>query len=351
MDQRFAVQDLVAFARTMLEAAGFDGEKADVTARRLVEADMMGHTTHGLQLLGGYIGDARAGKMQTTGEPEILAERAAVVTWDGGYRPGVWLTDKGLGVAMAKARDCGQGTVVIRRSHHIACLATFLPKATEAGMMAVIASSDPATGSVAPYGGRKPLYTPNPIAVGIPTGGDPILIDISASITTNGMSGRLAKAGKRMPFACYLDAEGNLTDDPRVIDADPPGSILPLGGLEYGHKGYGLGLMIEAMTQALPGFGRLDQPTTWGAGVFIQAFDPSAFAGDDAFKRQTDGLVEACHKNPPRPGVERVRLPGEAALGRMREAREKGVVLHPGIMDGLAPLAAELGVQTPTPKA
>ena len=98
-------------------------------------------------------------------------------------------------------------TVVIRRSHHIACLQTYLPKATDQGMMVLIASSDPHVATVAPYGGRKPLYTPDPVACGIPTDDDPILIDISASITTNGMSGRLAAQGRQMDYVAYLDAE------------------------------------------------------------------------------------------------------------------------------------------------
>ena len=37
----------------------------------------------------------------------------------------------------------GTATVVIRRSHHIGCLAAFLQQATDRGMMLIVASSDP----------------------------------------------------------------------------------------------------------------------------------------------------------------------------------------------------------------
>ena len=67
---------------------------------------------------------------------------------------------------------------------------------------------------MAPYGGTTPVFTPDPIAVGIPTAGDPILIDTSASITTNGMSARLRAEGRRFPHAWLLDAAGKPTDDP-----------------------------------------------------------------------------------------------------------------------------------------
>lgn len=349
-DQRWAIADLEGFAEKLLLAAGFEPEKARVTGRLLVEADALGHTTHGLQLLGPYVADAVAGRMRTKGEPRVVADRPAALTWDGDRLPGVWLTDKALGEAMARAKELGTAIVTIRRSHHIACLAAFLSRATDAGMMAVISSSDPSVASVAPFGGKKPLYTPNPIAIGIPTSGEPILVDISASITTNGLSGRLAAEGKRMPHPWLLDAEGNPTDDPNVV-ADPAagGSILPMGGLDHGHKGYGLALMIEALTQGLSGYGRSQAPTDWGAAVTVQAIDPACFGGLDAFTRETGWLADACRDNPPRPGVERVRLPGENGLRRKREAMEKGVALYPGIWAKLEALAAEHGITPPKP--
>ena len=55
----------------------------------------------------------------------------------------------------------GLAAVTIRRSHHIACLATFLPTAIEAGMMAIIACSDPSEAVVAPAGGRTGVFTPD----------------------------------------------------------------------------------------------------------------------------------------------------------------------------------------------
>jgi LDH2 family malate/lactate/ureidoglycolate dehydrogenase len=101
--------------------------------------------------------------------------------------------------ALARVPAHGIAAVAIRESHHIGCLASYLERATSKGCMILLTCFDPSEASVAPYGGLQALFTPDPIAVGIPTDGDPVLIDMSASITTNGMTGRLHKEGRRFP--------------------------------------------------------------------------------------------------------------------------------------------------------
>lgn len=348
-EARYAAGDLVDFASALFAAAGTPAERARVIGELLVEADLMGHTTHGLALAGAYLGDIEKGQMEVQGEPLVVRDKGACLTWDGRRLSGVWLTASAVDEAVARSERFGIGSVVVRNGHHIACLATFLTRATAKGRMVIVTSSDPSVASVAPFGGTKAVFTPDPIAIGIPTDGDPILIDTSASITTNGMSARLAKEGKRFAHPWLLDAQGNPTDDPAVLFADPEGTILPTGGADHGHKGYGLALMIESLTQGLGGFGRAEAPTGWGASVFVQAFDPEAFGGAGAFTRQTGHIAELCRRSPPRPGFEPVRLPGEAALARRRRALAEGVALYPSILPGLEPWARKLGAGLPRP--
>jgi LDH2 family malate/lactate/ureidoglycolate dehydrogenase len=347
MEPRYSPNELIRYAAELFAAAGCDGDKPPIIAEALVEADLFGHTTHGLQLAAPYLGELEKGSMTATGDPEVVADFGATLTWDGKRLPGVWLVAKAMDIAVERAEQFGVVTVAIRQSHHIACLAAFLPRATSRGFLVTLASSDPAVASVAPFGGRVPVYTPDPLAVGIPTDGDPILIDISASITTNGLAARLKKEGKRFPGNWALDAEGRPTDDPNVVFATPPGSLLPVGGVDHGHKGFGLGLMIEALTQGLSGYGRADQPTQWGASVFLQVMNPKAFGGEEAFTRQTSCLAAACRQSPPVPGGELVRLPGQRALARKRRALAEGVALYPGILEALTPYAVKWSIAPP----
>ncbi|OOG37836.1 Ldh family oxidoreductase [Polaromonas sp. A23] len=340
--------DLVDYARALLDACGLDADKSRSVADILVQGDLMGHTTHGLALLPGYLTELESGAMRKHGEPAVLADHPAAVTWDGQRLPGPWLVLQAMELATQRARAQGTCTVVIRRSHHIACLAAYLKRATDQGLLMLLTCSDPNTASVAPFGGLDAVFTPNPIAAGIPTDGVPVLMDVSTSATTNGLTNRLHKEGRRLPAAWVMDGHGVASDDPAVLFKEPKGTILPLGGMDSGHKGYGLSLLVEALTGGLAGHGRADAKEGWGATVFLQIIDPRAFAGLDAFTRQTGHVTDACRASRAAEPGKPVRTPGEKGVALADQQTRQGVTLYPSILPALAPWAAKLGVSEPT---
>ena len=339
-----AATALAAHAGALLEAAGLQADIAHDVAEVLVEGDLLGHDTHGLALLPAYLGELQKGGMARAGTWEVVNQRGATATWDGRRLPGPWLVLRAIEEAADMARAQGTGTVTIRRSHHIACLAAYLTRTTDQGLAILLSCSDPNAASVAPFGGTRAVFTPNPLALGFPTERDPVLVDISASLTTNGMTGRLHRQGRTLGHEWLLDGAGAPSADPAVLFTDPPGTILPLGGVDAGHKGYGLALLVEMLTGGLSGFGRADPKEGWGATVFVQVLDPDAFGGRAAFTRQMQAVADACHASPPRPGAGAVRLPGERALARKREQLANGVTLSAEILPALAPWAERLGV-------
>ncbi len=345
--ERFSARALQQFSSALLQQAGLPRAPAEAVASTLVDGDLLGHDTHGLALLAPYVKEIENGTMTLSGAPQVVSDRPAALVWDGRRLPGPWLVHQGIDALMPRARELGTASLAIHHSHHIACLAAYLLRATEAGFLMLLSSSDPAVQSVAPFGGTKAVFTPNPIAAGIPTSGTPFLVDISASITTNGMSARLHKAGQQFEEAWMLDADGNASRDPAVLASDPPGTILPLGGLSAGHKGFGLAVLIEALTAGLSGFGRADPAAGWGATVFMSLYDPAAFGGEAAFKRQMDYIGEACRSNPPRPGVAQVRMPGDRGMARRAEQLQRGVALYPTIAPALRTVAQQYGLTFP----
>ena len=345
---RYRAEDLVKFATALLDKAGLESDKSKVVAEVLVEGDLLGHNTHGLQLLAPYLSDLEKGGMTRSGSPRVIADFPAAVTWDGMRLPGTWLTVRAIDLALERAKTYGTCTVAIRRSHHIACLAAYLKRVTDQGMMVMLSSSGPETGGVVPHGGRGTgVYTPNPIAAAWPTAGDPVMIDVSMSITTHMLTRRLHNEQRKLPGKWVLDADGNPSDDPAVLFREPKGGLLPLGGTDHGHKGYALGLLVEALTGGLAGHGRADPNEGWAANVYVQVFDPALYGGKEDFVRQTEWVANACRATPPRSGFDRVRLPGETGLRRRDKQLKEGVELYPNILPALQPWSDKLGVAAP----
>ncbi len=345
---RYAADSLIDVAKQLCVQSGMSNRCAHDVATVLTEGDLLGHDTHGLLLLKPYLDALKRGDMTGSGDPTEISARPAVANWDGNFLPGPHLTLRAVEAATSMAQEYGVGNIVIRRSSHIGALAAYLEEPARQGYLVQIVCSDPSVANVAPFGGTEPLFTPNPMAWGIPTSGDPVMIDISASTTTVGMSTRLHGAGETGAYDWWLDSEGTPCNNPSVIFQNPPGSLLPLGGLNAGHKGYGLALFVEALTSGLSGYGRADGVDVWGANVSVQVTDIAAFGESQSFLNQMDYLVEQCVENKPAKTDKPVRMPGQRGLAYKREQLNKGVLLHEGIMPSLMEMIEQSGIEGPT---
>jgi len=187
----YQAEDLIELASCLFTAAGMDQEKAECVADLLVTAEMLGQRTHGVAFCSQYIEQIEKKLMTPHGEPEVIRDSGSVMVWNGRYLPGPWLVSHALEVASQRVAAHGVVTCVIQRSHHIACLTSLIKQARDQGFIAILASSDPAFGYIAPFGGKEPLLTPNPMAIGYPDSRAPVWIDLSTSITTVGMPGEL----------------------------------------------------------------------------------------------------------------------------------------------------------------
>lgn len=342
---RLPADRLEAFAGALFAAAGMEADKAARMAHFLLLTDKMGRPTHGLAQAGAYLDQIIKGLMTTTGGPDIVRDTGATIVWDGRYLPGLWLMDEAIELALARVAAQGVVTFACSKSHHIGCLAALAKKAADRGCYAMLASSGPHTRIVAPYGGKEGLFSPNPFAFAYPTSAFPVLVDTCASVTTLSMTREKAAAGKEFDHPWLLDHEGRPSRDPSIVErAEKRGTLMLVGGEEAGHKGFGLALMVEALTQGLSGHGRRDAPTRWGASVYAQIIDPSAFAGREAFLAQTDFFAERCHANAPVDPARPVRLPGEQADRKIAEAETLGVPVSAETRATLTQWAEKLGV-------
>jgi LDH2 family malate/lactate/ureidoglycolate dehydrogenase len=342
------IEQLERFASELLVATGLEADKAQTTAELLALTDALGRRTHGLAMLPLYLAELAKGTMSKTGEPTVVQQRGVVALWDGNYLPGHSVIARAIDWAVPRAAEQGIAAVAVRRSHHIGCLAALALRAVERGLVALLFNSDPAGARVAPYGGCEALFTPDPFALGYPGTPNAILVDTCASITTTSMTREKVVRGERFDAPWLLDHEGTPTTDPRVLEhATPRGSIQLAGGQDHGHKGFGLALMVEALSQGLAGHGRADDPKRWGGNTFVQIIDPALFAGRDEFARLMDHFSARCRASRPIDASKPVRMPGDAAAKRLALARAEGIAYDDATRAALNAAARRLSVASP----
>ncbi|CAG9259950.1 Malate dehydrogenase [Paraburkholderia unamae] len=343
---RIDVKRLMTLAGQLFLSAGADAPVAESVARVLVEGELLGHRTHGVNLVGRYLDQLQQGQaLGRSSDFEVLREGGVAGLFDGHYVLGPYCVERALAFARAAARQHGVGVGTVRRSAHIGCLAAYLKPLTDQGLLALVLSSDPSAALVSAAGGCTPVLTPNPIAAGIPGREAPILLDVSMSSVTLGLVNQYLLAGKKLPHPVLVSGTGQVSDDPGVMQEDPRGAILPLGGVAFGHKGFALGLLVEALTGALAGHGRKDRPEQWGAGVTVLVLDPDHFAGIEAFIEEMAVIADAVLASRPLDPKRPVRLPGQAGLGLRRAALEEGVALAPEVHADLARRARDAGLE------
>ncbi|NND08194.1 MAG: Ldh family oxidoreductase [Saprospiraceae bacterium] len=346
---RYQTEDLIDFATTVLCSTGLAKDRSTIIAKALLESDLMGHTTHGLHLLLGYTDDLSSGQMSKEGNPIVLNDSGSAIAWHGNFLPGPYLMHQALQLGFDRIQDHPTFTLTIQQGHHIACLAAYLEKATQRDLMIILSSSDPRNKTVAPFGGLTGTHSPNPISYGIPTEGMPILFDSSTSTVANGVIVQKRRQGEDLDGEWMLGPDGTATASTEAYFAENPATVLPVGGMDLGFKGFGWGILIEALTNGLGGYGRRNNVKRWISSINLQLIDPAQFGGKDAFKGEMQHLVNACKASDTRPGFSEVRLPGERALKKKQEHLANGVWLHPGVLTVMQQCAEKYNVKMPVP--
>lgn len=341
----YTPQDLIHFAKRCFISSGLEASRAQIVANKMIEADLMGHDTHGIRMLNRYLADIRQGNMVTDGEPKVISDRGPCALWDAHLLPGHWVLQRGIELAIPRAKQYGSMMMGIRRSHHVGALNVHLTSIVEHGLIGVLWATDSKVRSVAPFGGIDPVLTTDPIAAGIPTSGAPILIDTTTSLCSNALVKQTLERGEQLPSEMLKDNEGKPTRNPNALFTDPPGTILPLGGMTHGYKGYSLAMLVNVMSLALPGFGKASGEKN--EGIMLHIIDPDAFGGEEAFLQETDWMVDASRASQSISGAP-IRLPGDRARELSKERQADGIPLEHELFESLAPYLQAHKIEAPS---
>ncbi|WP_157019928.1 Ldh family oxidoreductase [Mesorhizobium xinjiangense] len=332
---RFPAGQLRQVAVAALERHGAPPDKAQLQADILIEAELRGLPSHGLQRLPRLLARIDRGLADPHASGTATWSRKSFLSVDGqgGLGPVV------LMAAMRKLESAaaigGIAAAAVRNANHIGMLAYYAEAAARAGLIGIVASTSEAL--VHPHGGTQAMLGTNPMAVGIPTDSEPFVLDLATSIVSMGKIHNHALRGEPIPAGWAVDAAGRSTTDP---EAAKGGAIAPFGGA----KGYGLGLGIELLVAALAGSGlapevrgTLDDTHPANKGDLLILIDPAAGAGDAAtLGAYLDALRSSGPADPNRP----VAIPGDGSRARRGRGLSSGVDVPDALFDTLSALAA-----------
>ena len=338
---------LRAFASNLFRAAKVSADEAGVVAASLVESNLCGHESHGVVRVAEYLGFLDSGALQTGVELRLLSRTPSLVVCDAQLGFGQVQMLRLIDLLEPMAREQGLACGTIRRCGHVGRLGEWVERLAQrnlAGLMSV--NDNGVLTSVAPPGGLEARISTNPIALGVPTAHEPLVLDISTSVVANGKIRVAQIAGRACPDGWLLDADGQPTNDPSTRFADPPGTILPMGG----YKGFGLGLLLDILVGGLSG--GCCPPAPAGEvdcnNVLLIAFDAARFSGLTHFVTQSQGLCDHVRATKQIVPHTDIRLPNDRSRQLRETRRAEGVPLDRGTWNQLLERARELRVPVPT---
>ncbi|ONK11677.1 Ldh family oxidoreductase [Streptomyces sp. MP131-18] len=337
-ETRVDAAELTGLAAALLAAAGVPAEPARAVAASLVEADLVGHGSHGVRRLPAYLAAIADGVIDPAAAPVVAARRAATAVIDGRRAFGQLAARRAADELTSLCEEFAAGVVTVRDCNHVGRLGEYAAGLAERGLVAIaLSNADP---TVAPHGGRERRLGTNPLAWALPraAGRPPVVMDWATAAVAEGKLGVARARGQSVPPGLLLDAAGAGSTDP--ADFYRGGALLPFGG----HKGYGLSVVIEIAGGLLSGAGISSLPGYGGRfGTVMIGVRVDAFVPLDTFRTETESFCAELAGTPLAEGHREVLVPGEPEERARARHLAHGVPLPSGTWRRLLALRDEPG--------
>jgi ureidoglycolate dehydrogenase (NAD+) len=335
---------LAEWAAGCLRASGVPAGDAQVVADALVLTSLWGIDSHGVLRLTHYLDRLQRGSIRADAPGRITDSGPCSANMDGGHGLGILHCRRAMDHAIGLAQANGVGVVGVRHSSHCGAVGLYARQAAQVGLVALAFTH--ASSIVVPHGGQRGYFGTNPVSIAFPRDDVPLCLDMATSQIAWNKVVNARLEGAPLAAGLTVDADGRPTTDAELASA-----LVPLGGADYGYKGYGLAMMIDLLCGALNGMGfgpnlarmyeDLDEPQDLGH--LVLAIDPGRFAGGSqlqaAVRAMADDVVHA---------GDAVQVPGDPELRAERERRESGIPVEPQALADMRRWSARLGVSFPS---
>jgi LDH2 family malate/lactate/ureidoglycolate dehydrogenase len=334
--------ELGRFIRDVLVAHGARPEDAAVVAEGLVWANLRGGDGHGVSRLPRYVKLLASGEIDMKVKPRLTHDRAATFVLDCGHGFGPVAVMQAAAIAVERAKATGICFALVRETTHTGAIGRYAQWIAERGYAAVLMGAGPAL--MAYHGARVASMATSPIAIAVPSGNGPIVLDMATSTISNGKILQARATGAPLPPNTVLNADGEPTTDPRNAEI-----LLPLGG----PKGSGLGLMFEMLASVLaaaPIQARTLGPekrtrNTGNTAMFV--IDIESFRPLAEYTHDVDVLAAIIKALPRQAGFDEITLPGERSARTEALRRKSGIPIPPKLWEELEGIAKALAIKMP----
>lgn len=314
-----------SFVQSLLQKHRVSQKDSSIIAQCLVDADLRGVDSHGINRIPSYISRIRHGVLDPTASPTLKQITPVVSQIDARNGFGFIAAHDAMNNAIRIARDYGIGMVSVKHSNHFGMSASFVQQAINADMLSLVfTNSSPA---LPVWGGTDRLMGVSPIACGAPAGEDsiPFILDMAPSIAARGKIYKAHRRGQKIPPDWALDEHGAPTTDPA---AALKGVMLPMGG----PKGSALSIMMDVFSGVLSGAafaGHVTNPydpsKPADVGHFIMAIKPDLFMSLEEFKQRMGYLYRRVVASKRIMGVKRIYYPGEIEQLMAKKRMTEGI--------------------------
>jgi LDH2 family malate/lactate/ureidoglycolate dehydrogenase len=347
--QRVSHVALAEFTRDVIRSLGASEDRARTTADVLVAADLRGISSHGVA--GGtglteLVARTRAGAIDIEAIPEIQKKSGwavASMNAKGGLGPSAAMEAAHLAGDLAE--QYGVGRVHVYDANHFGAACVYVEALLKRGLAARCTSTSGAW--MIPYGGNRVRLGTTPIAWGMPCGEEAIVIDMATTQRSVSPAFRAAKAGEPIPRDYFRDKDGNMVEGVVSPDRLVEGSVLPLGGEQFGYKGSGLNILIE-LDNAIGG-GSLERipsmretPMCRVSQTFEAWRMDFLFSKEEARRRVAEAIRDIRSH-----GDSNMLLPGEREARRKADAEKWGIPYDNSQWETLGIISGKTGITSP----
>jgi LDH2 family malate/lactate/ureidoglycolate dehydrogenase len=322
---RLSVAEARALGERALAGIGYDAEEARIVADHVIDAALCGYEYSGLAKLLNIPEHPRF--KQPRRKMTVLRETDVSMVFDGGNEVGMLAIYRATEAAIAKAAARGFALVAVTNSWVSGRSAYYVERIAKADLIGIHTAS--ATRFVAPHGGTKPMLGTNPIAFGLPTSRGPVVFDMGTSAFMMTELMLRQRLGQTLPEGVALGPDGEPTRDPAAARL---GALLPFGG----HKGFGLGFIVQAFGVLAGSALDLDGDN----GYLFIVFKPDLLQPLDAFKRDMTALIDRVKATPRQPGVDEILIPSERSFRSRERLLREGLEIDGAVYEALQKLGA-----------